>query len=83
MTWDKLKEEFKGSERVKIVKILNLKRKCKMLKMKYGDSVRGHSSKLMEIVNQIRLYGEPFKDYKVVEKILISCRTYLNLRFLP
>ena len=67
-----MKEEFEGSERVKAIKLLNLKRQFEMLKMKDGDSVRGYSSKLMEVVNQVRLYGEPFENYKVVEKILIS-----------
>jgi len=70
--WDKLKEEFEGNNRVKSVRLLALKRKFELLKMKDSDSVKEYSSKLMEIVNQIRILGETFPDQKVVEKILIS-----------
>jgi len=70
--WDKLKEEFEGSSRVKYVRLLALKREFELLKMKDSDSVKEYSSKLMEIVNQIRILGETFPDQKVVEKILVS-----------
>ena len=70
--WDKLKEEFEGSERVKSVKLLGLKREFEMLRLKEGEKLKDYSSKLMEIVNQIRLLGEDFPDHRVVEKILVS-----------
>ncbi|XP_052181845.1 uncharacterized protein LOC127794637 [Diospyros lotus] len=54
--WDKLKEEFESSDRVKSIKMLTLKREFKMLRMKDGDTVKEYSSKLMQLVNQIRLY---------------------------
>ena len=60
--WDKLKEEFEGSSRVKSVRLLALKREFELLKMKDSDSVKEYSSKLMEIVNQIRILGETFPD---------------------
>ncbi|XP_055824477.1 uncharacterized protein LOC129893005 [Solanum dulcamara] len=69
---EKLKEEFDGSDRVKIVKLLTLKREFEMLRMKEGDTVKEYSAKLVEIVNQIRLLGETFSDSKVVEKMMIS-----------
>ena len=70
--WDKLKEEFEGSDRVKAVRLLTLKREFDLLKMKETEGVKDYSAKLMEIVNQIRLHGEDFSDQKVVEKIMIS-----------
>ncbi|XP_055822066.1 uncharacterized protein LOC129890558 [Solanum dulcamara] len=70
--WEKLKEEFDGSDRVKVVKLLTLKREFEMLRMKEGDTVKEYSAKLMEIVNKIRLFGEIFLDSKVVEKMMIS-----------
>ncbi|XP_055822628.1 uncharacterized protein LOC129891331 [Solanum dulcamara] len=70
--WDKLKEEFEGSNRVKSVKVLALKREFELLKMKDSDSVKEYSSKLMDIVNQIRIFSENFPDQKVVEKIMVS-----------
>ncbi|XP_027772676.1 uncharacterized protein LOC114077196 [Solanum pennellii] len=70
--WDKLKEEFEGNNRVKFVRLLALKREFEVLKMKDLDSVKEYSSKLMEIVSQIRILGETFPDQKVVEKIMVS-----------
>ena len=60
--WDKLKEEIEGRIRVKSVRHLGLKREFEILKMKDSDSAKEYSSKLMEIVNQIRILGETFPD---------------------
>ncbi|TXG65924.1 hypothetical protein EZV62_007199 [Acer yangbiense] len=70
--WDELKSRFEGSERVKSVKLLTLKREFENLKMKDFETVKDYSSKLSHLVNQMRLYGEVVEDYKVVEKMLIS-----------
>ncbi|KAL0421154.1 UNVERIFIED_CONTAM: hypothetical protein Slati_3138300 [Sesamum latifolium] len=70
--WDKLRDEFEGSERVKMVKLLTLKREFEMLRMKDGETVKEYSSKLLDIINKIRLLGEDFSDLKVVDKMLVS-----------
>ncbi|KAA8542533.1 hypothetical protein F0562_023685 [Nyssa sinensis] len=77
--WEKLKEEYEGSQRVKNVKLLTLKREFDMHKMKEREIVKEYVGKLMEIVNKIKLFGEPFPDSKIVEKMLIS----LLARFEP
>ncbi|XP_021626966.1 uncharacterized protein LOC110625635 [Manihot esculenta] len=71
-SWDKLRDEFQGSERVRSVKLLTLKREFEMLRMNEGETIKHYSSKLIELVNQMRLYGAQFPDSQVVEKILIS-----------
>ena len=43
-----------------------------MLRMKENESIKDYSSKLMELVNQMRLYGEVMEDHKVVKKMLVS-----------
>ncbi|KAL6312737.1 hypothetical protein AAG906_015169 [Vitis piasezkii] len=60
--WDKLQGEFEGSDRVKIVKLLTLKREFELMKMKDNKSVKDYSSRLMDVVNQMRL----------LEKIMVS-----------
>ncbi|XP_016549496.2 uncharacterized protein LOC107849430 [Capsicum annuum] len=70
--WYKLNEEFEGSNKVKSVKVLALKREFELLKMKDSNTVKEYSSTLMDIVNQIRILGENFSDHKVVEKIMVS-----------
>ena len=73
--WDKLKEEFEENSRVKAVKVLTLKREFELLRMKEGETVKEYSSKLLELVNKIRILGEVIEDSKVVEKIMISLPT--------
>ena len=79
--WDKLMEEFEGSTRVKAVNLITLKREFQMLKMKDSNSVKGYTTKLMSIVNQIRLAVEQFSDQRFVEKIMVSVLTSLKQRF--
>lgn len=69
--WEKLREEFDGSDRVKTIKLLTLKREFEMLRTKEADTVKEYSAKLLGIVNKIRLFGETFPDSKVVEKKMI------------
>ena len=69
--WNKLKEEYQGSERTKKMKVLNLIREFEALKMKETESVREFSDKISKVVAQIRLLGEDLSDERVVEKILV------------
>ena len=57
---------------VKTVRLLTLKREFELMKMKDNETVKDYSSKLMDVVNQMRLLGEAFTDQKVVEKIMVS-----------
>ncbi|KAA8546721.1 hypothetical protein F0562_003142 [Nyssa sinensis] len=70
--WEKPREEYEGRQRVKNVKLLTLKKEFEMHKMKERETVKEYAWKLMEIVNKIKLFGEPFPDSKIVEKMLIS-----------
>ncbi|GKC07333.1 hypothetical protein Tco_0998943 [Tanacetum coccineum] len=69
--WDKLQETFEGTDRVKVVKLLTLKREFELLRMKDNELVKDYSARMMDMVNQMRLHGEVVKDQKVVEKIMI------------
>ena len=60
--WDKLQGEFEGSDNVKTVRLLTLKREFELMKMKDNKSMKDYSSKLMDVVNQMRLLGEAFTD---------------------
>ena len=53
-----MKEEFEGSDRVKTMKLLTLKHEFEMFKMKESESIKDYSTKVMELVNQMRLFGE-------------------------
>ncbi|GJU65696.1 retrovirus-related pol polyprotein from transposon RE1 [Tanacetum coccineum] len=70
--WDKLQETFEGTDRVKAVRLLTLKREFELLRMKDDELVKDYSARMMDVVNQMRLHGEVVKDQKVVEKMMIS-----------
>jgi transposase InsO family protein len=70
--WDKLKEEFHGSQRTRQMQVLNLRREFEILKMKETEVVKDYADRLMKVVNQIRLLGEDLPDKRIVEKVLIS-----------
>ncbi|GKU93722.1 hypothetical protein SLEP1_g7290 [Rubroshorea leprosula] len=70
--WEALKEEYEGSARDKSVTLLTLKREFKLLKMKETDTIRQYSSKLVDLVTQIRMQGERFPDSRVVDRMLVS-----------
>ncbi|XP_052883434.1 uncharacterized protein LOC128292614 [Gossypium arboreum] len=68
--WDKLKEEFQGTERTRQQQLLNLRRDFENLKMKEEETVKQYSDRIMAVVNSIRLLGEQFNEAKIVEKVL-------------
>ncbi|XP_017622188.1 uncharacterized protein LOC108466376 [Gossypium arboreum] len=70
--WDKLKEEFQGTERTRQQQLLNLRRDFEILKMKEEETVKQYSDRIMAVVNSIRLLGEQFSEARIVEKVLLT-----------
>ncbi|XP_016730136.1 uncharacterized protein [Gossypium hirsutum] len=68
--WDKLKEEFQGTERTRQQQLLNLRRDFENLKMKEEETVKQYSDRIMAVVNSIRLIGEQFSKARIVEKVI-------------
>ncbi|XP_022853494.1 uncharacterized protein LOC111374962 [Olea europaea var. sylvestris] len=72
-TWDKLKEEFYGSYKVRTCCLQTLRRNFENLKMKDSEIAKDYYSKIDKIVNQIKSYEDDVPQKKVVGKILITC----------
>ncbi|CAL1371316.1 unnamed protein product [Linum trigynum] len=70
--WDKLQEEYQGSDRGKQMQVLNLRREFESLRMKASESIKDYLDRIMKNVNQLTLLGETFDDSRVVEKILVT-----------
>lgn len=70
--WDKLKEEFQGSDRTRQMQVLNLRREFEVLRMKESETVKDYIDRLMKVVNQIRLLGEELTERRIVEKVFVS-----------
>ncbi|XP_021602279.1 uncharacterized protein LOC110607467 [Manihot esculenta] len=70
--WDRLKEELQGSESLRQITILNLRREFEVLKIKESKTLKEYIDRLMAMVNKIRLLAEDLIDKRVEEKVLMS-----------
>lgn len=70
--WLKLQEEFQGNTRTRQMQVLNLRREFETIRMKENELVKDFTDRLLKVVNQIRVLGEPLTDQRVVEKVLVS-----------
>ncbi|XP_017618092.1 uncharacterized protein LOC108462683 [Gossypium arboreum] len=68
--WERLKEEFQGTERIRQKQLLNLRRDFENLKMKEKETVKQYSDRIIVVVNSIRLLREQFNEARIVEKML-------------
>ncbi|KAL5570660.1 hypothetical protein UlMin_027235 [Ulmus minor] len=71
--WDTLQEEFQGFKKGHAVKLQYLRRDFENLKIKDNEAAKDYYSRIKELVNQMRAYGQNIIDKKIEEKILISC----------
>ncbi|KAF5476877.1 hypothetical protein F2P56_003568 [Juglans regia] len=67
--WDFMKK-YQGITRAKRQQLQALRSKFEMLRMESGESVTDYFSRLMAIVNKMRIHGDKTEDVSIVEKIL-------------
>ena len=70
--WEILQQEFQGDSKVRSIKLQTLRKDFEILKMKDNELIKDYFSKIIEIVNQMKSYGEEISDEKIVKKILVS-----------
>ena len=69
--WDILQMAYKGNDKVKTVRLQTLRTQFEILKMVESESVDQFMTKVMGIVNQLRINGEKeLTNQRVVEKVL-------------
>ena len=78
VAWNILWNEYRGDKKVKTIKLQSLRRDFENLKMKDGEMLQAYFTRLMEIVNQMKIYGEDMSSMKIVEKILITLTSTFN-----
>jgi hypothetical protein len=77
--WDILKSAYQGNDKVKIVKLQTLRMQFETLRMTESKNVDQFMTRVMGIVNQIRLIGESIPDQRIVEKVLRSLPTKFEM----
>ncbi|BFG40885.1 hypothetical protein CerSpe_271590 [Prunus speciosa] len=70
--WDILMQEFHGDKQVRSVKLQGLRREFEYTRMKDDESLYVYLTKLFDIINQMRSYGEELSRQRLVQKLLIS-----------
>ncbi|XP_031268498.1 uncharacterized protein LOC116126970 [Pistacia vera] len=70
--WDKLREEFTGSDTTRNMQVMNLRKEFEMLRMQEVEKVKEYVDRLMRMVNKIGLLGVEMSDKVIVEKVLVS-----------
>jgi hypothetical protein len=73
--WNILQTTYQGMGKVKTTKLQMLRRDFETIYMKESDKIDSLSTQIIGLVNQLRSYGETFKDGRVVENILRSFPT--------
>ncbi|XP_058762797.1 uncharacterized protein LOC131636157 [Vicia villosa] len=68
--WDIWKLSHKGVEKARKSKLQSLHREYERYEMSNSETVEQYFSRVINLVNKMRLYGEDIPDSKVVEKIL-------------
>lgn len=68
--WNILQEVFQGLEKVRSLRLQNLRKDFEKLKMKDSKIIKEYSSRFSEVMNQMKIYGESIPKDRQVLKIL-------------
>ena len=68
--WKILTTIYKGVERVKRIRLQNLRGDLEAAQMKDEEKISDYYSRLLLIVNKMRRNGEKMEDIRVMEKLL-------------
>ena len=69
---DTLEKVFKGTDRVKQVRLQTLRGELESMKMKDSENVSDYITRIQTVTNQLNRNGEMLPETRVVEKILRS-----------
>ena len=77
--WTILENNFKGLDTVKKVRIQTLRGEFESLHVKESKTVFDYFTRVFNLVNQMKHYGETIEDVCVMEKIFGSLDSKLEL----
>lgn len=76
--WDSMRRKYQSCAKTKRQQLQDLRTEFETLKMKSGKSITYYFSRVMPIVNKVRLHGDKSDDVSIVEKILRSVTPKFN-----
>ena len=75
---DSMKKKYQGSTRAKRQQLQALRSEFETLQMKYGESVLDYFSRVMTIINKMRIHSDKIEEVIIVEKILRTMAPKFN-----
>ncbi|CAL8990975.1 unnamed protein product, partial [Prunus brigantina] len=72
MAWNLLHGEYHGGDHVRSIKLQNLRREFEYTRMHENESLSAYLTRLNELINQMKTYGESLSNESLVQKVLIS-----------
>ncbi|KAI5335963.1 hypothetical protein L3X38_026097 [Prunus dulcis] len=72
MAWNLLYSEYHGGEHVRSVKLQNLRREFEYTRMRDSETLSEYLTRLTELINQMKTFGEVLSNERQVQKVLIS-----------
>ncbi|KAI5336241.1 hypothetical protein L3X38_015508 [Prunus dulcis] len=70
--WDILHQEFHSDKQVRSIMLQGLRRDFEYTRMRDDEILSGYITRLLELVNQMKGYGEDLTKGRIVQKLLIS-----------
>ncbi|XP_021829447.1 uncharacterized protein LOC110769725 [Prunus avium] len=72
MAWNLLYGEYHGGDQVRSVKLQNLRREFEYARMRGVEALSGYLTRLNDLINQMKTFGELLSNERLVQKVLIS-----------
>ncbi|CAL9026795.1 unnamed protein product [Prunus brigantina] len=72
MAWNLLHGEYHGGDQIRSVKLQNLRREFEYMRMREGEQLSAYLTRLNELINQMKTFGEVLSNERLVQKVLIS-----------
>ena len=72
MAWDLLYGEYHGGDQVRSVKLQNLRWEFEYTRMRDDESLYGYLTRLNDLINQTKTFGEIISNERLVQKVLIG-----------
>ncbi|CAN6574376.1 unnamed protein product [Malus baccata var. baccata] len=69
VAWDLLYGEYHGGDQVRSVKLQNLRREFEYARMRDDESLSSYLTRLNDLINQMRTFGESLSNERLVQKI--------------
>ena len=70
--WEVLQQEYRGDTKVRNVKLQSLRRDFEYTRMRENELLKDYFTRLFDVVNKMKTYGEELPNERIVQKLLIS-----------